>query len=792
MPVLFLIIFVALFVFGIWLYQKCRGELNNLNENAETLYDSVRNKFSPDAFLRASTEKFSASEAIMEGIPDTFVTIGILATFIGLGVAIQSAAAILNPDLNAKSVSDMSNLQDLISLLSVIAFKFQTSVWGIFFSLVFRRFIVERYFMYRQDVLDAIRNRLYLNERDGIRTLLEKQNDFLQRQADYQKTLDDSRSNLFNDFIATQHAEHSESIEQQSALNQNLLDGISALQKSLLDSQTQHLEYQKKINAVQIKQLNDFAATFTTTQRNFQQAMTTQFGNLQTAMLKAQGQTQAILNSQLDEISAIHTGLNENVRLFKEMTASVNLFSETAQKFSDDVFFFTTFLDKTQSQFDEITKLEDDMRMQLTEFIRQSQTIFIRSESYYLDDMRQNLSTMFEEMRTDMRKILNAMFEETRNSFREALTTNIGKVHEDYVVQLDHFNEVANALANAIEGINGNVQSIQSIAQKIDTRVDSIALESQNLFSRSEQNYIESINKAFEEMRLAANADLSAISTNIQGAFRAALEQDVEKIREEHNAELQKFCEHIDAVHDEYVELLGQFNDVSIALANVLEGINGTVDETSAVIDGFDKSARMHSNNLSELYSRMNETLEKFTESCTSTLTTIENHRRISEAAQSKKIEAFIGSLDALAQAAINSSMESVQSLQSKFDALTAEISSGQSKLVDELRNSMQLMQNNAQLRAEKSIESTAAGQMQVVNEIQKLTRVMQAVLDARTSSTRPTTATPTPRTTTPTKTPAPSTPPSRPTTSTSDASVSESTVLSPVNMLRPSFWKKG
>lgn len=196
LSMVFLVIFAVLFAFGIWLYVKCIGELKELKANAEALYEPVSNKLSPENFLRSALDKISASEGIMEGIPDAFVSIGILATFIGLGVAIQSAADLLS--------TDTVEIERLIDLLGIIAFKFQTSVWGILFSLIFRRFIVERYFSYRQEIIDEVRERLYEKERDGIRTLLEKQNRFLENQLEYQKATDDARHAQTERLLANQ------------------------------------------------------------------------------------------------------------------------------------------------------------------------------------------------------------------------------------------------------------------------------------------------------------------------------------------------------------------------------------------------------------------------------------------------------------------------------------------------------------------------------------------------------------------------------------------------------------
>jgi DNA repair exonuclease SbcCD ATPase subunit len=171
---IFLGIFVLLFVFGVKVQQACRAKIAALADEAAAEYARSSRSLPIELYLKKRLEPLSAKEGILEGIPDTFVSIGILATFIGLGIAIQGAAELLS--------TDQIELDKLIGLLGVIAFKFQTSVWGILLSLVFRRMFVERYYEMREDVIDQTRTLLYSKERDSVQTLVEKQNAFLEKQ----------------------------------------------------------------------------------------------------------------------------------------------------------------------------------------------------------------------------------------------------------------------------------------------------------------------------------------------------------------------------------------------------------------------------------------------------------------------------------------------------------------------------------------------------------------------------------------------------------------------------------
>ena len=171
LAVIFLLVFIVMFALGIMLYLRCKRTLIEINENAEEDFASHRDKMSPTAYLQKKIMRLSADEGRLEGLPNNFVSIGIMATFIGLGVAIQGAA-----DLLSAETPDLTQMTDV---LAVIAFKFQTSIWGVAFSLIFQFLIVNRYFSEKQDILDDVTKRLYEIEGLNSRLLLEQQNELL-------------------------------------------------------------------------------------------------------------------------------------------------------------------------------------------------------------------------------------------------------------------------------------------------------------------------------------------------------------------------------------------------------------------------------------------------------------------------------------------------------------------------------------------------------------------------------------------------------------------------------------
>ena len=171
LAVIFLLVFIVMFALGIMLYLRCKRTLTEINENAEEDFTSHRDKMSPAAYLQKKILRLNADEERLGSLPNNFVSVGIMATFIGLGVAIQGAA-----DLLSAETPDLTQMTDV---LAVIAFKFQTSIWGVAFSLIFQALIVNRYLSEKQDILDNVTKRLYDIEGSNSRLLLEQQNELL-------------------------------------------------------------------------------------------------------------------------------------------------------------------------------------------------------------------------------------------------------------------------------------------------------------------------------------------------------------------------------------------------------------------------------------------------------------------------------------------------------------------------------------------------------------------------------------------------------------------------------------
>lgn len=250
----FLAIFFLCFLYGIYTVFSCFSKVKKFKEEAVEEYKKVRNKMLPGEFIESFNARLSVPELKIEDLPNVFVSIGILGTFVGLGVAIQGAASLLS--------TDKVDLAKLNAVLEIIAFKFQTSVWGTCFSLVFSKFIAEVYFAKKQEKLIDIREKLY-EEEISTRTTLESQleelknmqdnfnkyveasgcfvrgtNNFIERVEDFKEKLSEFHAQLLNQL----DKDNLNLINEQEKFSRNhkllietLLENVKVMQDTLTD-----------------------------------------------------------------------------------------------------------------------------------------------------------------------------------------------------------------------------------------------------------------------------------------------------------------------------------------------------------------------------------------------------------------------------------------------------------------------------------------------------------------------------------------------------------------------------
>ena len=447
----FFVIFVLILVFGVITYRRNRNRLIDFREGASEEYSKISQKTPPEMFLKRGLERLSAGDGILEGIPDVFVSVGILATFIGLGIAIQEAAGLL--------IAEKFEMEKMIGLLGIIAFKFQTSVWGIAFSLIFRRFGVENYFSFRQEVIDEIRELLYAMERDSVQRLLEKQNDFLETMLHYQqkadKDLDSHLEVLSKEINAQQESLLTRQLEKETARHGELLTAV----KSLEDIQRAGMNgVKEEFGILFARQLEKETA-----RHGELLAAVKSLEDVQRAGMNGVKEEFGILWQRFDAFEGIAGDYVQTAKNFEELVAA---FVGQVGNFRQDVI---TMQENIATVLNEINDKTQDNLVRMHSHVENLQKVFLRDENQYVAETRESFRNVLKD---------------SEDAFKNILNESISNVHESYVRELENFDDVGKGLKKVLAQIDSRVSKMENMSkiscQDLNSMMEAVKTSTEN------------------------------------------------------------------------------------------------------------------------------------------------------------------------------------------------------------------------------------------------------------------------------------------------------------------------
>lgn len=409
LAVVFLIVFIILCIYGYLKVKKCKLFITELEQNMEAEFDKCKDKYNPHTFISGKLAAISGIENEVMQIPNIFVSIGILATFLGLGVAIQSAAALLK--------SNTVELAKLNDVLGIIAFKFQTSVWGIMFSLLFQKIIVNTYFEFKENIVSAMHEKLYEKVKAGIHKTLDEQNGLLEQQIELQK--------------------------ETQQLNQNNMDSLQNLTKEHMDS----------FAAMMQANMTGFANIMQQSFDKFNQTMQDNFSNYNTSMNDSM---QKFLNLT-EDYRAISEQFTQNVNNFANETNAQNkLRSQQLVEFKDNLETQKNYLDSQMERFiqnlqdtqDKANESNRDAVLSFNESVKAMEQRFIYNENEYAKQTQDRLGEALD-------KHLRMISDETIGQYRAVSKT---------VDTLDNtINKAVNMLDATLNVTDEKMSSLQNV-----------------------------------------------------------------------------------------------------------------------------------------------------------------------------------------------------------------------------------------------------------------------------------------------------------------------------------------
>lgn len=440
--------------------------------------------------VETKTEKFA------EAMPSILLTIGLLGTFIGLGIALDKASSILS-ETNAIDNTDNQMIQ-LMAMLDGLGAKFKTSTWGL------TAFIVLKF------SLSAIG---YESKRlNWSAKKVKEELEFIEINKNKdQQGRDNLLSNGFSELINVVN----ENINLLNKSNENKLEMLTGVTKDLLE-QTKLESSEQKIrfeNRLDIDKSYNSAA-FEQMRRGFDSVTS----ELSTFGISVKEQISSFNLSVSSELEALNLSTKD---LLAEQVKTTGLQKEFIEQNKDVRDAMLSFIEKNESVVDALGQSATNMSEaasgmgesaeQLEHVITNLRTDMEGVINLLKDDLGSSIAgmnTSFSKNMSSMSIGLQATITDMNNSFK----TNIVSMSDNLRSATSDISVAVNELSSSVSKTMDNVTS--TIKESMDIQV-----KAQNLFTVTSDNlneHVDSMTGLVNKLSGDIQSGLDAISKGSQ------------------------------------------------------------------------------------------------------------------------------------------------------------------------------------------------------------------------------------------------------------------------------------
>lgn len=516
----FFILLTSLFfitLITVWLNAKPENwEYNWLAEDGDNNLGSEHGSVHElSEAIATKSEKF-ASVA-----PSMLLIIGLLGTFVGLGIALNKASEVL---ASADTMSNMDNaMTQLMGLMEGLGAKFKTSTYGLFYfivlNLVFQ--LLKNYDNERLTwVINKVKEEDDLNKSQAIQAKEQKHQELLQGLshvanaiqignqsfATHIQALQETQTQTYQEFLTTFKEVHNAQIQ---ALD-NHTQAITLTQKEQL-STLQSLERKSVSQHDQLLQfLQSVFATYQTLQSTSEAFKT----SLLTTLKEEFGKNSEILqNSSKNNITELQ---------------KIATYNQQTQKSMQD------FVEQTVSSMSSIGTSADKMAESAKE---------VGNSAQGLNEVVQNLKSELESVMQMIKSDLGETITNMGNNFE----TNMAKMSEN-------MSEATQGISTAVGNLSTNVeQTMTTVSETI-----SKSMELQEASSREFTVTSETLNVNINEM--------TGLVNQLKGDIVGSLKETAESSRRVHtlNTRYERYSDTFEAMQEHNKQLLAQLEKLVI------------------------------------------------------------------------------------------------------------------------------------------------------------------------------------------------------------------------------------
>lgn len=571
---------ILLLSFFSWYSLRKNATTHNWEKNWEENHLDIEQGSIADLSESVATK----SENTADVIPGIILIVGLLGTFIGLGLALDKASTIL-------SSADMNNMDNsmsqLMGMMEGLGTKFKTSTWGLIAFLMLK-FIFSRN-QYSERRLNWVSNKVK-SELDKNR--IQKEEEIKKNQMD----LLDAISTLSNDLISSQQEIGIKNAKLLTDLTEKQLDTFNKHNKDL--SESSYKNHQMLITTLsssnndQISAINNLMKNLTDSQKDLNQNTNKLLNTLSDKQLESiKNLSEHLTNTQLK--------LNDkNTSLLNQISAqqlnSINNLSEnlvnTQQKLNQQN---ANLLNQiSDRQLTSINNLSENLVNTQQKLNQQNANLLNQISDKQLNSIK-DLSESLITNHKNLSDSSNKLFNQLSNKQLEAMNNLSNRLEN---TQKELIRNISSSSHRQIQTLEAGYKEQQKVIQSMSNTLSSAFAHSMNNFIeqqlKSNQNNSERMTKQIcSSIHTQQQQIISAVDKNSK-----YLEKTAQESQHTRNA-MDKFV-------NENLKTIDKLKESAEGMSNAAKNIGGSASQLKTVIDSLSKE-------MNELMVEMNRGLGK-------------------------------------------------------------------------------------------------------------------------------------------------------------------------------------
>lgn len=592
LPSIFFFVIWGLFFFTIFrVYQTAKpenwehnwygGNKNNQSKKLDAEHGSV---------MEISEAVATPSEKLADIMPGMILIIGLLGTFLGLGLALDKASSILT---GANALSNMdASMANLMQMLEGLGTKFKTSTWGLLAFILLKVILSKNGYEERRlrwsiekvkSELDIVRDQKLQEDRNNNNKLI------------------DCMQSIAMQFEQTVAKNQSTNQEQLKQLTQHTQDTIKAIQLSH-DEQLKQLHLSNEEN---VRSLTSQSRLIEGLVENTQQNHASHLEQTGKFLLSFEQNSKDHLllltqnhSGQIETLNKQSTLLEKKFDVLAQQSVSLielvgEQHKETAQLLQDNV---AQSVQTRDAMVDFIHKNEETVvRLgKAAEGMSQAASTMGTSASQLqtvIDSFRQNMEEVISLMKKDLNSTIsnmNTSFSQNMTKMSDNLKSSIGDMSTSFKKNMS---EMSKGLGEATHDISNAVTSLSTSVDKTMNEVTATIGQSMELQTKAQKVFTQStntLNEYIEEMTGLVNK----LSGDITGGLKAVSES---------NRQVIGLGKQIKLSSEDLTQTVGNvFNDLSQNL-DALNGLKPTLENlANGIVLQKETLERMESQNLKQ------------------------------------------------------------------------------------------------------------------------------------------------------------------------------------------------